>query len=105
MKICFIAHSSADEGAGRALIESIEVLTEHGVECRAFLPRPGAMIDELSRLEIPYFLLKYCWWMGKGDSLEMRLRRTARNLATAMPALFKIREWAPDVVVTNSTAC
>jgi glycosyltransferase involved in cell wall biosynthesis len=102
MRVCFIAHSSADEGAGRALIETIEALQDHGVECRIFLPRPGMMQEEMFRLNVPCFLLKYCWWMGKGDSLTIRLRRTARNLFTAIPALRKIKEWRPDVVFSNT---
>ena len=102
MRVCFVAHSSADEGAGRALLETVEVLKDLGVDCRVFLPRPGTMQEELSRLDVHCFLLKYCWWMGKGDSLWMRSRRTLRNLATTVPAVLRLREWRPDVVVSNS---
>jgi glycosyltransferase involved in cell wall biosynthesis len=102
MKVCFIAHSSADEGAGRALIETIEALKDRGVECSVFLPRLGTIQEELSRLDTPYFVFKYCWWMGKGDPLTMRLRRTARNLVTTISALRRIREWRPDVIFSNT---
>jgi glycosyltransferase involved in cell wall biosynthesis len=103
VRVCFIAHSSADEGANRALIETIDAMKDRGVDCRVFLPRPGAMQEKLSALGVPYSVLNYCWWMGKKDEPRtMRLRRTARNLFTTILALRRIKEWHPHVVFTNT---
>lgn len=103
MRVCFIAHSSAHDGAGRALLETVEALKAHGVDCQVFLPRPGTIQEKLSALDVPYSVLKYCWWMGKeGDPWTMRLRRTARNLFTTILVLRRMKEWRPDVVITNT---
>lgn len=103
MRVCFLSHSGDDEGASRALLESIEALQSQGVECRVMLPKFGEMANHLERLEVPYSVLPYAWWMSSWElSPRMRLQRAEKNLSV-MPAMVRqIRQWKPDVVYSNT---
>ncbi len=37
MRICFISHSSKNEGAERVLLETMDILQREGIECRALV--------------------------------------------------------------------
>jgi glycosyltransferase involved in cell wall biosynthesis len=54
LKICFISNCPRIGGAERVLLETIDVLSERGVECRVLLPARGAFADELSRRGISH---------------------------------------------------
>ncbi len=107
MKVCFISHSSGKAGAERSLIETLDALKEQGVESCVLLPQHGVLGSELSKRNIPFYVIPYKWWMsGKNSPLWKRLGRTILNLFTTVPIAKKIKQWQCDIVYTNTiTVC
>jgi glycosyltransferase involved in cell wall biosynthesis len=103
VRVCFLSHSGDDEGASRALLESIEALLEQGVECCVMLPKFGEMANQFGRLGVPYSILPYCLWMSSWQlSARMRLQRARKNLSVTPAVVKQIREWKPDIVYSNT---
>jgi glycosyltransferase involved in cell wall biosynthesis len=105
VRVCFVSHSWQCEGAEKALLETIEILKDEGVECRVFVPGPGQMVDELIRLKVPYCVLPFHWWVGaKTESLRTRVDVLGMILFETLPMLEKAMQWRPDVIYSNTKA-
>ena len=88
MRVCLISHSPAKGGAERALLETVEVLKEHGVDCRVLLPEHGELSVELDKLGVPFAVIPYGLWMSWGNpSLLGRVKAAAKHLALIIPSI------------------
>lgn len=107
MRVCFLSHSSRGGGAEKALLESIDALKHHGVECYVLLPAQGELSQELRECQIPFDVIPYGLWMTRsGTPFWARLKSAIRILATTIPVTLKIKQWKADVVYSNtSTVC
>jgi glycosyltransferase involved in cell wall biosynthesis len=105
VRVCFVSHSSGEGGAEKALLETIDVLRDEGVECTVFLPERGAMANELDTLRVPYCVAPYKWWVGaKTDTVKARIVRAGTNCLAAMSVLDKAIQWRPHLIVSNTNA-
>lgn len=109
MRVCFVSHSSDRGGAERALIELIEALKIHGVECYVILPSSGELVDELRYRGITFDIIPYSLWMFKTSPTWVRARRGLAALANLLAVILiagRIRRWRCEVVYTNTiTVC
>ncbi len=105
MRVCFVSHTAARNGAELALLELLQGLHRLGVQCLVFVPKKGPLLEELDRLNIEWRLVSYPWWWKlRGKSLPRRVFRTLHGLAAAVRIAVVLRRWHCDVVVTNTVA-
>lgn len=107
MRIGFVSHSSRNGGAERVLLETIEILQMHGVECRVLLPDRGEMCADLDRLGVPFSIVSFPLWVSRGGSSFLSTLKTALSTLfhTAVVA-WKISRWKCDHVYSNTvTVC
>jgi len=105
MRVCFVSHTAARNGAELALLELLQGLHRLGVQCLVFVPKKGPLLEELDRLNIEWRLISYPWWWKlRGKSLPRRLFRTLHGLTAAARIAIVLRRWRCDVVVTNTVA-
>jgi len=105
MKVCFVAACPGTDmrGGPRSLLETIDALREHGVECFVLLPGHGRLSSELSSRDISACIINYQRWVEELNyPLRMRLRKTLKNLRLAALIAVKIRQWQCDIVYTNT---
>jgi glycosyltransferase involved in cell wall biosynthesis len=107
VKVCFVSHSPHRGGAETALLETIEVLHERGVDCCVLLPARGELASELTERGIQFHIIPYGLWMArKGTPLWQRLKTATRIAVTVIPVLATVRRWNPDIVYSNTaTVC
>ena len=105
MRVCFVSHTAARNGAELALLELLQGLHRLGVQCLVFVPKKGPLLEELDRLNIEWRLVSYPWWWKlRGKSLPRRVFRTLHGAAAAVRIAIVLRRWHCDVVVTNTVA-
>ncbi len=103
MRICFISHSAYMGGAERAMLESVSALTKRGVTCHVLLPYEGPLCEELSRMNIPFQVIKYQPWVHKGStSWWWRTRSLLLSLIMVIPASQAVVRWKSTVIWTNT---
>ena len=106
-RLCLIAHSAKLEGADRSLVETARLLRARGTELHVLVPRRGPLLEELDRVEIPYTVCPYGWWLGKrGERWTKRAFRYAvlgASLATLSWVRFRFHGRF-DVVYSNTLA-
>jgi glycosyltransferase involved in cell wall biosynthesis len=103
MRVCFISHTAARNGAELALLELLKGLGKFNVHCLVFLPEKGPLLVELDRLNIEWRVVSYPrWWRSRGKSLPRRILRTLQSLAAAVRMAIILRRRRSDVVVTNT---
>jgi glycosyltransferase involved in cell wall biosynthesis len=107
MRICFVSHSGGYGGAERVLLETIELLQSAGIECRVLLPSEGYFSRELARLGIPFTIISYPMWMGRGKpSFSARLKAGLSLIKDTLMVAWQIMRWKCDVVYSNTaTVC
>jgi glycosyltransferase involved in cell wall biosynthesis len=107
MRICFVSHSGGSGGAERVLLETIELLQAHGVECRVLLPSGGHLCQELIRLGVPFSVISYPMWMGRGKfSFLARVKAAVGVFTNTVQVAWRIFRWKCDVVYSNTaTVC
>lgn len=107
MRICFVSHSAKLGGAERVLLETIEILRSQGIECRVILPERGDFCTEVARLRVPYAVVSFAHWMGRGRPTFARRLEAALNIVMKTPMIaWKVLRWGCDIVYTNtSTVC
>ena len=77
MRVCFVSHTAARNGAELALLELLQGLHRLGVQCLVFVPKKGPLLEELDKLNIEWRLVSYPWWWKlRGKSLPRRVFRT-----------------------------
>ena len=105
MRVCFVSHTAARNGAELALLELLQGLHRLGVQCLVFVPKKGPLLEELDRLNIEWRVVSYPWWWKlRGKSLPRRVFRTLHGFAAAARIAVVLRRWRCDVVVTNTVA-
>ena len=89
------------------LLETIEVLSDHGITCHVLLPEAGDLCNELTKLGVSFRIIPYGLWMSRGQqSRWMPMKSLVRHLATLPAVLWAIKRWNCDVVYTNTiTVC
>jgi glycosyltransferase involved in cell wall biosynthesis len=105
VRICFVSHGSGRGGAEEVLLETLECLKEHDVDCRVLMPGDRGLGEDLRHLGIPYRSLPYWCWMGH-KSIWERMQVAARNILLSVPACVELRKWNPDIIYSNTmTTC
>jgi glycosyltransferase involved in cell wall biosynthesis len=105
MRVCFVSHTAARNGAELALLELLQGLHRLGVQCLVFVPKKGPLLEELDRLNIEWRLVSYPWWWKlRGKSLPRRVLRTLHGAAAAVRIAIVLRRWHCDIVLTNTVA-
>ena len=80
MRVCFVSHSSRDGGAERVLLETIELLSGEGIDCKVLLPTEGHLSEALKPMGIEFAVISFLLWVSK-DSPSFFLRvKTALSL-------------------------
>jgi len=102
MRICFISHSSAIGGAEKALIELIIALKEKGIYCMVILPSHGHLCDEIKKLKIDYFIIKYWWWVARSLALWKRIARLILNFFSLFFIAYRLKRYNIDFVCSNT---
>jgi glycosyltransferase involved in cell wall biosynthesis len=103
MRVCFISHTAALNGAELALLELLKGLNQLNVQCLVVVPEKGPLLGELDKLNIDWRLVSYpWWWKSRRKSLPRRILRTLNGLAAAARIAIMLRHWRCDVVVTNT---
>jgi len=107
MIVGFISHSARVGGAETVLLETIEALKDHGIDCRVLLPESGKLCDELKNIGVVFSIIPYGLWMSGGKkSIRMQLSYIARHLITIPLISYKVKKWKCDVVYSNTvTVC
>lgn len=101
--LCCSLSRNRYEGGPRSLLETIDALRQHGVECFVLLPGHGRLSSELSSRDVPACIIDYQRWVEELNyPLRMRLRKTLKNLCLAALIAVKIRQWQCDIVYTNT---
>lgn len=99
LRICFIAHQSSKEGAGRFLLDEIDYLVSEGISVFAIVPEQGPLFEALVEREIPVKIVWSPWWTVDQFPLTDAVKNTLRSASLMMQAL---AEWCVDVVYTNT---
>ena len=102
MRICFVSHSSALGGAEKALIELIIALKEKGIYCIVILPSHGPLCDEIKKLKIDYFIIKYWWWVARSLALWKRIARLILNFFSLFFIACRLKRYNIDFVCSNT---
>jgi glycosyltransferase involved in cell wall biosynthesis len=94
-------------GAETILLETIEILRERGIECRAILPAIGEFSNCLTSLGIPFAILPVPWWMSSRKLSLLSQMKSARRIAVAaLRTAVQVWRWKCDVVYSNTiTVC
>ena len=103
MRICFISHSSSKLGAERSLLEMVDALREHGVECYVILPSYGPLSKELQLRGITNCNLPFKWWASNAPTLWHRVKTTLLNVFCTMIVAIKLKIWKCNIVLSNTT--
>jgi len=101
MRVTFLSHSSDLLGAERALLELLEGMRSREVDCAVLLPRHGPLADQLLVRKIPFAVIPFKPW----SDTRFGWKRPFRDLMTlgVLPwVIFRLRDWQPDLVLTNS---
>ena len=106
MKVCFVSHSSDKMGAERTLLELIDALNLHSVECYAILPSKGILLEALKRRCRGWSVIPFDWWMGPSGG-NAKVRPTIyHHLDRSVRIAEQIRVWECALVYTNTiTIC
>lgn len=105
MRVCFISHTAARNGAEIALLELLQGLSKMDIRCLVFVPKKGPLLAELDKLNIEWRVVSYpWWWKSRGKSLPRRIFRTLKSVAAAIRIAMMLRSWRCDVVITNTVA-
>jgi glycosyltransferase involved in cell wall biosynthesis len=107
MRICFVSHSSRNGGAERVLLETIDILQMHGVECKVLLPDRGEFCAELDRIGVPFSVMSFPLWTNRGEvPLFSSLKAALSTLIYSILVAWKIHRWRSDQVYSNTvTVC
>ena len=105
MKILFITHYNDLYGANRSLLILLKELSKKNIDMLVLSTSRGPLLDELNKLRIPYFKIKFWAWMGVPGPL-FRLKAILRflaNIAIFPVLLFYVLRFKPSVIYTNSS--
>ncbi len=108
LKVLFVSHSAGLYGAERSMLTLVEGLLESGgVDVAVMLPDRGPLELELRARGIETRVFRYCAWIGGDTGIATLLRRLSRfrlTLFAAFRARRWVRNWAPDIIYSNSIA-
>src|SRR5271166_3143109 len=105
MRICFIANCAILGGAERVLLETMDVLIDRGVDCRALVPVDGELAEELRRMQVPVTFARMHSWVMWGKPRPLKRIRVGLGMAASLlPIAKEIRKWQFDLVYSNTLA-
>lgn len=107
MRVCFVSHSSKLGGAERVLLETVEVLKHHGVDCRVILPGLGEFSEALNCIDVPIAVVPGHSWVEWGNpSAWMRLKAALKIARATVRTVGEIKRWNCDLAYSNTvTIC
>lgn len=101
MKVVFVTHYAELYGANRSLLCLIDGLQAYDVQPQVIAPKQGAITEELSKRNVPFYTLPFKKWMSKNQWKAPA--RLALNLAVLPLLVRKVRQWNVDLIHTNSS--
>ena len=106
IKICFISHSSAMDGAERSLLILLENIDRKYFTPVVVLPRSGPLKEKIQHLSIKIYKVKIPWWINyrKNNLLSfLKFGYSIIQEAMALPKLYKIvKKEKIDMIYTNT---
>lgn len=114
-KILFFSHDANLYGASKSLIDAIEGLVEKNIQCHVILPSSGSLEIELNKLNVPYEIMYYNRWaygfqeeFFKNPRAYLTnkrkfFRKSLRTFKSIFKNYRKIRQWNPDLIITNTS--
>lgn len=103
MRVLWISHSSRIGGAELALLEAVEGLTSKNVECTVIVPKLGPLSAQLSKYGTAVPVRYLPWWIKQFRPKKTGvLRRLAHFFRSTSEIRSVIRNYRPDVVITNT---
>ena len=103
MTVCFISHTSGDEGSERSLLEAIEVLGARGVLCLVVFPNYGPLAESVRARGVPYRVIPFRWWVGRVPFWK-RIARLPLHIFDALRLSLYLARNPCDLIVTNTIA-
>jgi glycosyltransferase involved in cell wall biosynthesis len=106
MRVGFISHSADRYGAEKVLLDLLDGLSAHGVDCFVLLPHSGPLVEELRQRQLPYTIIPYSWWVTKHWGVRapwwQRWLRTLSNGGLSLLVVYRLWRWRIDIVYTNT---
>lgn len=113
MKVLYIAHTSNEGGSTIALINLVKGMKSKGVEIAAVCPTDGILVNQLKDLGVKVYIPKSRY---VGYNIYPQLKNPFRWIKAYIGDTIRtykgekfissiIREYNPDIVHTNSSAC
>ncbi len=100
MRICFVAHQSTKEGAGRYMLDQSSYLLDRGFDVCAILPSEGPLQDVLAKQGVDARIIPHQWWtraqLRQSQPDYVRTIGAARRMAAAF------RDWRIDLAYTQT---
>lgn len=104
MKILFISVNNNLYGANRAMLNLIEKLQDRGIICEVLLLRGGDIETELSKLNVRYYIHRFCpWLVYETEPAWKNAIRKIYNIYAFSRIEQKLRKNEYDIVHTNSS--
>lgn len=101
MRVCIVSHSSADGGAERVLLETIDALRDSGIDCLVIFPQQGPLVGQAKERGAECTVLRFSWWAGTRD-MRKRLLKVPFNLLAGTRLAIHLATKPCDAVVTNT---
>jgi glycosyltransferase involved in cell wall biosynthesis len=107
LRICFISNCPRIGGAERVLLETIDVLSHRGVECKVLLPTEGQFSEELARRGIDFEVVRSAALTMTGQpTLWKRIKAVVRFTLATVAATRSVARWKCDAIYSNTlTVC
>jgi glycosyltransferase involved in cell wall biosynthesis len=102
MKLVLVSHTAAIGGAELVLLELVAGLVDRGVRADVVLPGRGPLGPRLEAAGARTWGVPYEWWAGPRRSLDVAVRRSARNMVAACSIGTLLRRLRPDAVLSNT---
>lgn len=105
MRVLFVTHYLALYGANKSLLGLISCLQKYGVDCRVLVPGEGALVEELKKLRIKYYILPVKSWVHEPlfVSIIKAPFKFLFNLSLLPYLAMSVKSWGPDLIYTNSS--
>lgn len=104
MKILFISVNNNLYGANRAMLNLIGELKDRGITCEVLLLRGGDIETELSKLNVRYYIHRFCpWLVYETEPAWKNAIRIFFNMYAFNYIEYLLRKNEYDIVHTNSS--
>jgi len=106
MRVAFVLHLARHDGAGKAILELLDVLRKSNVEAFVIVPGRGPLVSDLESRAAAVTVIPYRWWADRDTPLWKKALRSCWNLIMVLPVSVVVWRWKCELVYTNTmTVC